>query len=85
VELKALLGDRDDRRRGLTVAVVALATNDDRSTSATSWRIAAAPVGNTRYNGGSEECTRELTQSSATPGIRYSCERAPRSSGPVSL
>ena len=69
---------------GLTTAVVILATDDDRDTSAASATQASAPgpTGSVRYDGGPEEGTAALTQRSApatfdpnsvkeSPGVRY--------------
>jgi hypothetical protein len=69
---------------GLTTAVVILATDDDRDTSASPATQASAPnsTGGVRYDGGPEEGTAALTQRSApatfdpnsikeSPGVRY--------------
>jgi hypothetical protein len=66
-QLRALLAIAMIAVVGLTVAVVILATNDDRDTSAGSATqvSAPAPTGNTRYDGGPEEGTAALTQRSA--------------------
>jgi hypothetical protein len=83
--LRALLAVAVIAVVGLTAAVVILATNDDRDTSAGSATQTSAPsaAGSTRYDGGPEEGTRgALTQRSApatfdpnsikeSPGVRY--------------
>jgi hypothetical protein len=69
---------------GLSAAVVILATDDERDTSAVPATQASAPgpTGSTRYDGGPEEGTAALTQRSAPatfdlnsiknpPGVRY--------------
>jgi hypothetical protein len=67
LQLRALLAIAMIAVVGLTVAVVILATNDDRDTSASSATQVSAPgpTGNTRYDGGPEEGTAALTQRSA--------------------
>src|ERR687896_434770 len=82
--LRALLAIAMIAVVGLSAAVVILATDDDRDTSAGSATqvSAPAPTGNTRYDGGPEEGTAALTQRSAPatfdpnsikspPGARY--------------
>jgi hypothetical protein len=66
-QLRALLAIAMIAVVGLTAAVVILATNDERDTSASSATqvSAPAPTGNTRYDGGPEEGTAALTQRSA--------------------
>jgi hypothetical protein len=65
---------------GLTIAVVILATTDDRVTSigAATEPSVAAPVGGIRYDGGPEEGTGGVRaapskpdSSTSSPGIRY--------------
>src|SRR5918992_5839564 len=65
--LRALLAIAMIAVVGLSAAVVILATDDDRDTSAGSATqvSAPAPTGNTRYDGGPEEGTAALTQRSA--------------------
>jgi hypothetical protein len=72
-QLRALLAILMIAVVGLSAAVVILATNDDRDTSASSATqvIAPGPTGNTRYDGGPEEGTRgvvpaPLPQANAT-------------------
>ena len=83
-QLRALLAVAMIAVVGLSAAVVILATNDDRDTSAGSVTQPSAhgPTGNTRYDGGPEEGTAALTQRAAPatvepdsitspPGVRY--------------
>jgi hypothetical protein len=62
---------------GLSTAVVILATDDDRDTSAASATQASAPgpTGSTRYDGGPDEGTRGALSprpaSNAMPNARY--------------
>jgi hypothetical protein len=71
-QLRALLAIAMIAVVGLTAAVVILATNDDRDTSAGSATqvSASAPTGNTRYDGGPEEGTRGVV-AARQPGVRY--------------
>jgi hypothetical protein len=70
--LRALLAVAMIAVVGLTAAVVILATNDDRHTSAGSATQASAPgpAGSTRYDGGPEEGTRGVVPA-RQPGVRY--------------
>jgi hypothetical protein len=70
--LRALLAIAMIAVVGLTAAVVILATDDDRDTSAGSATqvSAPAPTGNTRYDGGPEEGTRGVV-AAREPGVRY--------------
>ena len=83
-QLRALLAIAMIAVVGLSAAVLVLATNDDRDTSAGSATqvSAPAPTGDARYDGGPEEGTAALTQRSAPatfdpnsikspPGVRY--------------
>ena len=71
-QLRALLAIAMIAVVGLTAAVVILATDDDRDTSAGSATqvSAPAPTGNTRYDGGPEEGTRGVV-AARQPGVRY--------------
>ncbi|MGH2949807.1 MAG: hypothetical protein ACRDPC_26695 [Solirubrobacteraceae bacterium] len=71
-QLRALLGAAMIAVVGLTAAVVTLATNDDRDTSASSATqvSAPAPTGSTRYDGGPEEGSRGVVPALA-PSTRY--------------
>ena len=71
-QLRALLAIAMIAVGGLTAAVVILATNDDRDTSAGSATqvSAPAPTGDTRYDGGPEEGTRGVV-ATRQPGVRY--------------
>jgi hypothetical protein len=71
-QLRALLAIAMIAVVGLTAAVVILATNDDRDTSAGSATqvSAPAPTGDTRYDGGPEEGTRGVV-ATRQPGVRY--------------
>jgi hypothetical protein len=76
VQLRALLAIAMIAVVGLSVAVVILATNDERSTSASSAAsLSTAPAGSTRYDGGPEEGTRGLlssgASSNAAPSTRF--------------
>src|ERR687896_423154 len=70
--LRALLAIAMIAVVGLSAAVVILATDDDRDTSAGSATQVSAPVptGNTRYDGGPEEGTRGVV-AARPPGARY--------------
>src|SRR5918999_1293941 len=70
--LRALLAIAMIAVVGLSAAVVILATDDDRDTSAGSATqvSAPAPTGNTRYDGGPEEGTRGVV-AARQPGTRY--------------
>jgi hypothetical protein len=71
-QLRALLAVAMIAVVGLTAAVVILATNDDRDTSAGSATQVSAPssAGSTRYDGGPEEGTRGVVPA-RQPGVRY--------------
>ena len=71
-QLRALLAIAMIAVVGLTAAVVILATDDDRDTSAGSATqvSAPAPTGNTRYDGGPEEGTRGVV-AARQPSVRY--------------
>ena len=77
VHLRALLATAMIAIVGLTAAVVILATDDDRDTSAGSATQVRAPAstGSTRYDGGPEEGTRgalsSAAPSTAVPSARY--------------
>jgi hypothetical protein len=71
-QLRALLAVAMIALVGLTAAVVILATEDERATSAGSATQASAPspTGSTRYDGGPEEGTRGAVPA-RQPGVRY--------------
>jgi hypothetical protein len=71
-QLRALLAVAMIAVVGLTAAVVILATNDDRDTSAgTATQVSTpSPAGSTRYDGGPEEGTRGVVPA-RQPGVRY--------------
>jgi hypothetical protein len=71
-QLRALLATAMIAVVGLSAAVVILATNDDRDTSAGSATQVSAPspAGNTRYDGGPEEGTRGVA-TARQPNARY--------------
>jgi hypothetical protein len=71
-QLRALLAVAMIAVVSLTAAVVILATDDDRDTSAGSATQVSAPVqtGTTRYDGGPEEGTRGVVPA-RQPGVRY--------------
>ena len=71
-QLRALLATAMIAVVGLTAAVVILATDDDRDTSANSATQPSAPgpTGNTRYDGGPEEGSRGLVPAQP-PSTRY--------------
>ena len=71
-QLRALLAIAMIAVVGLTAAVVILATNEDRDTSANSAAQPSAPgpTGNTRYDGGPEEGSRGIFQA-PRPGVRF--------------
>jgi hypothetical protein len=73
VQLRALLAIAMIAVVGVSVAVVILATNDERSTSASSAaplstapRAVTSPPAGTRYDGGPEEGTRGVLSSDAS-------------------
>ena len=72
LQLRALLATAMIAVLGLTAAVVILATDDDRDTSAGSATQVIAPsaAGSSRYDGGPEEGTRGVIPG-LQPGIRY--------------
>ena len=70
-QLRALLATAMIAVVGLTAAVVILATNDDRDTSASSAAQVSAPgPAETRYDGGPEEGTRGVI-AARQPVVRY--------------
>jgi hypothetical protein len=72
-QLRALLAVAMIVVVGLTAAVVILATNDDRDTSASSTQplnAATQPAPGQRYDGGPEEGTRGVA-TARQPGVRY--------------
>jgi hypothetical protein len=71
-QLRALLATAMIAVVGLTAAVVILATNDDRDTSASSATQASAPgpTGSTRYDGGPDEGSRGVVPAQP-PSTRY--------------
>jgi hypothetical protein len=71
-QLRALLAIAMIAVVGLTAAVVILATNDDRDTSAgfATQLSAPGPNGNTRYDGGPEEGSRAIVPA-RQPSTRY--------------
>jgi hypothetical protein len=71
-QLRALLAIAMIAVVGLTAAVVILATNEDRDTSAGSATqlSAPAPTGNVRYDGGPEEGSRAIVPAQQ-PSTRY--------------
>jgi hypothetical protein len=71
-QLRALLAVAMIAVVSLTAAVVILATDDDRDTSAGSATQVSAPsvVGGVRYDGGPEEGTRGVV-TARQPGVRY--------------
>jgi hypothetical protein len=71
-QLRALLATAMIAVVGLTAAVVILATNDERDTSAVSATQVSAPgpTGSTRYDGGPEEGSRGIV-AARQPGVRY--------------
>ena len=72
-QLRALLAVAMISVVGLTAAVVILATDDDRDTSAGSATQVSSPgpAGSTRYDGGPEEGTRGARRSPASRACRY--------------
>ncbi len=72
VQLRALLATAMIAVLGLTAAVVILATDDDRATSAGSVTQVTAPsaAGSSRYDGGPDEGTRGIIPA-PQPGVRY--------------
>jgi hypothetical protein len=72
LQLRALLATAMIAVLGLTAAVVILATDDDRATSAGSATqvTAPSPAGSSRYDGGPEEGTRGVIPV-PQPGVRY--------------
>ena len=71
-QLRALLAIAMIAVVGLTAAVVILATNDDRDTTAASATQVSAPgpTGSTRYDGGPEEGSRGVV-AAQPPSTRY--------------
>jgi hypothetical protein len=71
-QLRALLAITMIAVVGLSAAVVILATNDDRDTSTgtATQGSAPGPIGDTRYDGGSEEGSRGVVPA-RQPGVRY--------------
>lgn len=71
-QLRALLATAMIAVVGLTAAVVILATNDDRDTSASSATQVSAlgPTGSTRYDGGPDEGSRGVVPAQP-PSTRY--------------
>ena len=72
LQLRALLATAMIAVLGLTAAVVILATDDDRDTSAGSATqvTAPSPADSSRYDGGPEEGTRGVIPA-PQPGVRY--------------
>ena len=83
-QLRALLATAMIAVVGLTAAVVILATNDDRDTSASSATQVSAlgPTGSTRYDGGPDEGSRGVVPAQP-PSSRYDGGPEEGSRGPL--
>jgi len=83
-QLRALLATAMIAVVGLTAAVVILATNDDRDTSASSATQVSAlgPTGSTRYDGGPDEGSRGVVPAQP-PSSRYDGGPGEGSRGPL--
>ena len=83
-QLRALLATAMIAVVGLTAAVVILATNDDRDTSASSATQVSAlgPTGSTRYDGGPDEGSRGVVPAQP-PSTRFDGGPEEGSRGPL--